>query len=660
MKKLLLFSLALAIGLCSFAQKTYTLKNVKSEKAPSQMKIADMETFKKAPSVTDALNSSSSVKGTDIVTIIDLGQSANAYGYGYAGGQKSLVWANDDLNAVTNIHRETAATYSGNLAYDLSLDNGQTFENNIRAYESNVSGGTYNTDAARYPNSAIYNPVGNTDPANAWFAFFAPNLDASNGGSWGGYSFGVANLVDHDDTTKHLKAAHSDFFQYIPNAYTITTLGEAWVVDPNYDWSSGSGVYQENLIINQGTFVDNDFEYDEWLFDAPMTGTGWVYDEKVAFGPDGLTGYISLLGNPEEIPFSTDAVYPTVYKTTDGGETWEDAVYIQLGGPDGIEEVLWYLTDEQLAELFEPPVPARDEILYTTAFDHDIVVDALGNLHIGVIVGVTGSSAYSIVSAAYFFAAFDIYTLDGGTTWYGNFLGSCKNFRGNFGDLTEDNRINASVTTDGMIITMTWLDTQLEGVEENNQPDVYARGFNLETNCLSGDEIGEDLPDNVTAFSAGMWQAYFEATSHYTLTVEDQYIVPIVYEDMDPLDPAAEVQFKYIQDFYYTDADFIWESNNPDPGVGIEPVENNLTFVSQNYPNPFSGTSVITVKLEKATDLSLEVFNLTGQKVYEINNGKVGAGSHTLTIDASNLSSGVYFYTVFAGENSVTKKMIVN
>nr|NQU93834.1 T9SS type A sorting domain-containing protein [Bacteroidota bacterium] len=420
------------------------------------------------------------------------------------------------------------------------------------------------------------------------------------------------------------------------------------------------GVYQGNLIINEGTFIDNDYVYEEWLFDAPMTGTGYVYDEKIAFAPDGLTGYISLLGNNEEIPFSTDAVYPIVYKTTDGGETWSDAIPIQLGGPDGIEEVLWYLTDEQIAELFEPPVPARDEIVYTTAYDHDIIVDYFGFLHIGVIIGVAGIDPYSIVTASNYIAAFDIYTCDYGLSWYGNFLGSCKNFRGNFGDLTEDNRINASVTTDGMIITMTWLDTQLEGVEENNQPDVYARGFNLATNYLSGDEIGEDLPDNVTAFSAGMWQAYFEATSHYTLTVEDQYIVPIVYEDMDPLDPAAEVQFKYIQDFYYTDADFIWESNNPDPGVGIEPVENNLTFVSQNYPNPFSGTSVITVKLEKATDLSLEVFNLTGQKVYEINNGKVSVGSHTLTIDASNLSSGVYFYTVFAGENSVTKKMIVN
>ncbi|NQU88574.1 MAG: T9SS type A sorting domain-containing protein [Mariniphaga sp.] len=92
--------------------------------------------------------------------------------------------------------------------------------------------------------------------------------------------------------------------------------------------------------------------------------------------------------------------------------------------------------------------------------------------------------------------------------------------------------------------------------------------------------------------------------------------------------------------------------------------ENNNTFtqenVSQNYPNPFNNTSIVIVRLEKASQLSLEAFNMTGQKVYEISNGKVGAGSHTLTIDASNLSPGVYFYTVFAGEDAVTKKMIVN
>jgi hypothetical protein len=559
MKKLLLFGLAFALSVCSYSQRSYTIKDIKTAQAPLRKIITGTESFEKAPAFTKTLDSSSPVKGTDIVTIINLGQGTRNYSYGFYDGPRSTVWANDDLNAITNIHRETDSTYSGNLAYDLSLDNGQTFENNIRIYESTISGGYYNTDAVRYPNSAIYNPEGNTDPANAWFAFFAPNLDGSNGGSWGGYSYGIANLVNHDDTSKHLKASHSNFFQYIPEAFTITTLGTALVVDPSMDWTSG-GIYTENLIINEGTFIDNDYVYEEWLFDAPMTGTGYVYDEKIAFAPDGITGYISLLGNNEEIPFSTDAVYPIVYKTTYGGIVWEDAIPIQLGGPDGIYEVIWYLTDEQIAELFEPPVPERDEIVYTTAYEHDIVVDALGNLHIGVIIGVAGIDPYSIVTAEYFFAAFDIYTRDGGATWDGAFLGSCKTFRGIFGNYDVDNHINASITTDGLKVFITWLDTQLEGVEENNQPDVYARGYDLLTNCLTGDDVGADLPNNVTAYSAGMNQAYFATTSHYTLTVDDQYIIPIVYEDFDPLNPSSIVQFKYIQDFSYTDEDFIWSS----------------------------------------------------------------------------------------------------
>ncbi|MCK4676754.1 MAG: T9SS type A sorting domain-containing protein, partial [Bacteroidales bacterium] len=54
------------------------------------------------------------------------------------------------------------------------------------------------------------------------------------------------------------------------------------------------------------------------------------------------------------------------------------------------------------------------------------------------------------------------------------------------------------------------------------------------------------------------------------------------------------------------------------------------------------------------------VFNLMGQKVYVYNAGIVGSGVHQLTIDGSNLQSGVFFYTVKADENSVTRKMIVN
>ncbi|MDT8392579.1 MAG: T9SS type A sorting domain-containing protein, partial [Bacteroidales bacterium] len=85
----------------------------------------------------------------------------------------------------------------------------------------------------------------------------------------------------------------------------------------------------------------------------------------------------------------------------------------------------------------------------------------------------------------------------------------------------------------------------------------------------------------------------------------------------------------------------------------------NDSHVSQNFPNPFNATSTVNVELEEASNLSLVVTNMTGQKVLEINKGNVPAQTHTFTIDASNLQSGIYFYTVTAGNSQVTRKMIV-
>jgi hypothetical protein len=94
--------------------------------------------------------------------------------------------------------------------------------------------------------------------------------------------------------------------------------------------------------------------------------------------------------------------------------------------------------------------------------------------------------------------------------------------------------------------------------------------------------------------------------------------------------------------------------------VGIDEAELiDDSHVSQNFPNPFNGTTNVQVELENAANLSLVVTNMTGQKVIEINKGFVTAQTHTFSIDATNLQSGVYFYTVTAGDSQVTKKMIV-
>ena len=65
------------------------------------------------------------------------------------------------------------------------------------------------------------------------------------------------------------------------------------------------------------------------------------------------------------------------------------------------------------------------------------------------------------------------------------------------------------------------------------------------------------------------------------------------------------------------------------------------------------------VTLREASELSLEVTNMMGQVVYRVDAGAATAGLNKLTIDGSMLSTGVYFYTVRAGESTVTRKMIV-
>ncbi|MBC8489378.1 MAG: T9SS type A sorting domain-containing protein [Bacteroidetes bacterium] len=81
--------------------------------------------------------------------------------------------------------------------------------------------------------------------------------------------------------------------------------------------------------------------------------------------------------------------------------------------------------------------------------------------------------------------------------------------------------------------------------------------------------------------------------------------------------------------------------------------------VSQNYPNPFVGTSTVFVNLDESAELSLEVHNIMGQLVYELPAKKYNAGKQEFIINGTNLEPGIYFYTVRSGESSVTKKMIV-
>ena len=81
--------------------------------------------------------------------------------------------------------------------------------------------------------------------------------------------------------------------------------------------------------------------------------------------------------------------------------------------------------------------------------------------------------------------------------------------------------------------------------------------------------------------------------------------------------------------------------------------------LQQNYPNPFNPTTSINFNLAKASQVELDVYNVMGQKVATLVNGKLSAGIHTATWDASAMSSGVYFYTLKADNQTKTYKMML-
>lgn len=81
--------------------------------------------------------------------------------------------------------------------------------------------------------------------------------------------------------------------------------------------------------------------------------------------------------------------------------------------------------------------------------------------------------------------------------------------------------------------------------------------------------------------------------------------------------------------------------------------------LSQNYPNPFNPTTAINYSLNKKSHVELKVYNVLGSEVATLVNETKNAGSYKISFDATNLSSGVYFYQLKAGDQTITRKMML-
>ena len=86
------------------------------------------------------------------------------------------------------------------------------------------------------------------------------------------------------------------------------------------------------------------------------------------------------------------------------------------------------------------------------------------------------------------------------------------------------------------------------------------------------------------------------------------------------------------------------------------PIEN---ILSQNYPNPFNPVTTIAYEIQQTAFVTLKVYDILGREVATLVNDEKSSGSYEIQFSAEELTSGIYFYQLKAGEYSETKKMIL-
>ena len=639
MKKILLIVLALGVGYASYAQTLNT--KPMSTKAPNQRIL--MEAPSNNASVITDQNSDRSVKKTSAGTFIPIGASGNAYSV-YANG-RTILWADPMLNSIVMTHRMLGGTeVEGNsrISYDVSTDGGATWQTNNQVYTpTGPDAGTgYPDNAGRYPQGGILNPPGNTDPANAYYTYFTTAMNGDNN-NWGGIGYGSNQLTNiPPDPTQTNLSSGGDVWWLIPDAFHITQTGVAWGFDGSFPYDGSAYNYNGKLIVERGEIVDGAIEYTQELVDFLDEGEGFN-DVKIAFAPDGQTGYMCVMTESVSDPVENTNYHPVLLKTTDGGESWDDPIQVQFGGADGIESIKNYIPDTiiTLLDYYADWGGDRDELIFNMGFAVDMVVDAMGNPYlIGMVsLGTDEGNWYPGLGTEW-----AIYSKDGGETWDADPLWDQYWFDGTVGDLPVYNRPQASIDYDGENIFYSWLDSEVEQAEENDRPNIYVMGYDIEEGAYT------DVT-NVTYFTQAWNKAFFGSSSYYVFKINDEaFEIPFFYAEFTSPDvPIDPVNYWYIKDFVLTPV-----------AVAEIGAEKESFSVGQNYPNPAKSSTEILVTASTDKTIELTVSNMLGQVVYRDATDS-RAVAHSFSVNVSNLDPGIYLYTVKIGDQAVTKKMLV-
>ena len=243
-------------------------------------------------------------------------------------------------------------------------------------------------------------------------------------------------------------------------------------------------------------------------------------------------------------------------------------------------------------------------------------------------------------------------TTDGGNTYSnvfnhntGQAITSINFINDNTGWACGSHRLIIKTTNSGI----NWNLLSMDSIQNECHDLIYNAGF---ANSNVGYIVGQ-------RFCGGIWGTSFEQLFRKTTDGGHSWNYVLFYSGLNA-----------IQDFQFTDSlnafavgyyGRIFKNSR----AGLTDIVNTLTeipsgyFLNQNYPNPFNPSTNLEFGISNPGFVSLKVYNSLGIEVAVLVNETKPAGLFTAVFDGSNLSSGIYFYKLEAGDFTETKRMVL-
>ena len=130
----------------------------------------------------------------------------------------------------------------------------------------------------------------------------------------------------------------------------------------------------------------------------------------------------------------------------------------------------------------------------------------------------------------------------------------------------------------------------------------------------------------------------------------------------DSLNNLTNFEIYFYKAYYGSYSEWIVIGQAIEQPVGIDDklssqIENYNLF--QNFPNPFNPLTNISYSLPHSGNIRLIIYNLLGEEIAHLVEGRQSAGYHSISWNASNVASGIYFYRLQAGDFVQTRKMVL-